>query len=369
MLLRFSSICVALCIAVPAFGQEANKPAQPIAPPHAFVPGTGEQLKNCSDDFEDTNWGYSLRLPKSSFEQDDKQRAPGGSSKNKLWHEGAKRGTPDIVKRITTPPNGIEGSTGALLIQTKLSGIPGRTTNEQMQDDLLMKVDRKLGRTIPVDWQPSCTVRVYLPEFDKWENRTGASFGLRADCRGRTQENETDAFWPGMFILFRSETSRNTETDYAQISIRSNSRGKDIRSLEIREPGWWTFGMSFSPDGQIHYYASPGVDDLTADDYLASNYPYGYKCLCMNNFFFNVANWDNARTWSTPWVIDDPKVFVRPPAGQTVAGIYRQKGQRVPTFPVTKPKKNEHGFFGSLFGNTKKRTYSSSSSSSGRSRR
>ena len=51
--------------------------------------------------------------------------------------------------------------------------------------------------------------------------------------------------------------------------------------------------MSFSPDGQIHYYASPGVDDLTADDYLASYFPYGNRCLTFNNFFFNVANWDN----------------------------------------------------------------------------
>lgn len=348
---------------------------RPVAPPHAFVPGTGDQLENCSDDFEDANWSYSLRLPKSSYEQDEKQRGPGGISRNGLWHEGAKRGTPDVVKRISTPAGGIEGSAGALLFQTKNSGMPGRTTNKQMQDDLLLKFDRKLGRSIPVQWQPSCTVRVYLPPFDQWENRTGASFGMRADCRGRTQENLTDAYWPGMFLLFRSETSRNIQSDFAQISIRSNSRGQDIRSLEIHEPGWWTMGMSFTADGQIHYYASPGVDNLTEEDYLASNYAYSYRCLCMRNFFFNVANWDNGNTWSTPWVIDDPKMFVRPPAGQTVADIYRKKGQRVPTFPVTKPKHEEHGayadrgIFGGLFGggNSRKSTYSSNRG--GRSRR
>lgn len=355
---------------------EPPKPVvrRPIAPPHAFVPGTGSLLEKCSDDFEDEKWGYSLRLPKSSYEQDNNQRGPGGVSRNGLWHEGAKRGTPDVVKRIATPPGGIEGSTGALLFQTKNSGMPGRITNEQMQDDLLLKFDRKLGRSIPVQWQPSCTVRVYLPPFDQWENRTGASFGMRADCRGRTQEALTDAFWPGMFILFRSENSRNIESDYAQISIRSNSRGQDIRSLEIHEPGWWTMGMSFTPDGQIHYYASPGVDDLTEEDYLASNFPYSYRCLCMRNFFFNVANWDNGRTWSTPWVIDDPKMFVRPPAGQSVAGIYRKKGQRVPTFPVTKPKDDEvgkyanRGMFGGLFGGGSRKS-SYSSSRGGRSRR
>ncbi|QDU57051.1 hypothetical protein [Aeoliella mucimassa] len=66
-------------------------------------------------------------------------------------------------------------------------------------------------------------------------------------------------------------------------------------------------GHEFSADGQIHYYASPGVDDLTEEDYLGSSYPYSYKCLCMQNFFFNVANWDNGKNWSTPWVIDDPR--------------------------------------------------------------
>ncbi len=40
-----------------------------------------------------------------------------------------------------------------------------------------------------------------------------------------------------------------------------------------------------------------------------------------------MANWDNGRTWSTQWVIDDPKIFVIPPEGQTVAQLYRVKKQ------------------------------------------
>ncbi|MEN0110997.1 MAG: hypothetical protein AAF805_09760, partial [Planctomycetota bacterium] len=190
--------------------------------------------------------------------------------------------------------------------------------------------------------------------FEQWENRTGASFGMRADCRGRRPQGETAAFWPGMFVLFRSETSRNIESDYAQLSIRAGANGQDVRSVEIKEPGWWTLGMSFTPDGQIHYYASEGVDDLTADDYLASNYAYRYQALAFCNFFFNVANWDNGQSWSTPWVIDDPMVFVRPPVGQSMASLPRRKGQRVPTFPIThvheadKPKRSG-GLFGGLF--------------------
>jgi hypothetical protein len=289
-----------------------------------IVPGTGEFLADCSDDFEAEDWSYTLRLPKSSHEQDDNQRSPGGISNNGLWHEGAKRGTPDVVKRVPTPPGGIEGSTGALLFSTKNSGIPGRASNEQQQDDLLMMFNRRLGGPIPVAWQPSCTVRVYLPSFDQWEQRSGPSFGMRADCVA-TAKDDNEPYWPGMFLLFQRANGRNITADSAKITVRSNQRGFDVRSHEIAEPGWWTLGMSFSADGQVHYYASPGVDDLTADDYLMSSYPYGYRCQQFNNFFFNVANWDNGRTWSTPWVIDDPKVYVIPPPGKTVANLHRLK--------------------------------------------
>jgi hypothetical protein len=113
----------------------------------------------------------------------------------------------------------------------------------------------------------------------------------------------------------------------ARLTVRGDKLGRDVRSVDIDEPGWWTLGMSFSEDGQIHYYAHKGVADLTAEDHLMSSFPYNEKCTTFNNFFFNVANWDNGRTWSTPWVIDDPKIYVIPPAGQQVANLYRVKKQ------------------------------------------
>jgi len=308
--------------------------AAPVAAPRAhalepFVPGTGTFLKNCCDDFEDSNWSYRYNHPKSSHEQDEKQRGPGGMSSNGLWHEGGKRGTPDVVKRVQTPEGGLEGSTGSLLFATKNAGIPGRISNSQQQDDLLMMVNRRLGRPIPINWQPSCMVRVYLPPFDQWENRSGPQFGMRADCYGRNPDGTSEEYWPGMFFLFRSETTRGVEKDAAKLTIRAGRRGNDMRSLDIPEPGWWTLGMSFTSDGQVHYYASPGVDPLTEKDYLTSLFPYGMKCQRMNNFFFNVANWDTGRTWSTQWVIDDPQVFVVPPEGQSVANLYVKKKTQV----------------------------------------
>ena len=32
--------------------------------------------------------------------------------------------------------------------------------------------------------------------------------------------------------------------------------GQDFAGPHITTPGWWTLGMSFSPDGQVHYYAA-----------------------------------------------------------------------------------------------------------------
>ena len=66
-----------------------------------------------------------------------------------------------------------------------------------------MMFNRRLGGPIPVSWQPSATVRVYLPTFDKWEHRYGPSFGMRADCIGTGKEKASEPYWPGMFLLLQ----------------------------------------------------------------------------------------------------------------------------------------------------------------------
>ena len=304
-----------------------------------FVPGSGEFVPYVGDTFEEANWGYIKNGQKASHEDDEQQRPPGGKSRNGRWYESALRGQPDVVKRVPTPPNGLAGSEGALLLATKYSGIPGQLAGKQMQDDLLMGVQSRLGRAVPVSWSPSCTVRVYLPPFDKWENRTGASFGIRADVRGRDRDGSVEPYWPGFFVLFRSETSKQFDEDFAQISFRAQRNGRDFGGPKIYEPGWWTFGMSFTPDGQVHYYASEGVDDLTEEDHLYSSFPYGSRCLYLDNIFFNVANWENGKNWSTPWVIDDPEFFVIPPKGQQLANLVRKTNRsqlaRRPSFGRT----------------------------------
>ena len=46
--------------------------------------------------------------------------------------------------------------------------------------------------------------------------------------------------------------------------------------------------MSYTPDGQVHYFAKPGIEDLTEKDRIASQFPYGYRChfAAFKTFFF-----------------------------------------------------------------------------------
>lgn len=277
-----------------------------------IVPGTGVKLDQVGDDFEDPDWEFFPRAPKSSEEMDGNKRLPAGVSKNKRWYEGIKRGYPDVVKRVPTPPGGLEGSEGALLMQSMFTGIPGKTTNRMQQDDFVADVQSRLGRSIAVSQSPSVVVRVFLPPVDTWEKRSGVHFGFRTSLE-TTKNGQPETYWPGLFIVFESKhDGKNRNDNFAYLRIRGNTRGHDYQSIPITQTGWWTMGMSVTSDGKVHYYAKPGIDDLTADDYLGSEFPYGYRAQQFKTFFFNVCSLDNGRTWSTPWIVDDPAVYVIP---------------------------------------------------------
>lgn len=307
-----------LLFAAAMFGWHAPVQAQ-------VVPGAGQQLTELVDDFEDTNWSFTLNLPKASSNIDKVDRQPAGFSSNGMWLESLFRGTPDFVKRVDTPEGGLPGSKGALALQTLYSGVPGQLSHKFQQDDLIANVSQKMGYMLPAAWTPSYVVRVYVPPFEQWEQRVGSSFGFRADCQtiinkptkvGRLfrtggTSREMEQYWPGFFIQFngKNHPQHNTQNT-ATILIRSGERGEDIPGPVITRPGWWTLGMTITPDGKVHYYGHEGVANLTSKDFLYSNFPYGYKCLQTSTYFFNIVNQDDGRSWSTRWIIDDPKVYV-----------------------------------------------------------
>ena len=114
---------------------------------------------------------------------------------------------------------------------------------------------------------------------------------------------------------------------YIQITMRANNMGHDINGPKLTETGWYTLGMTCTADGAVHYFLKQGVEDLTEQDRIGSSFPYGFRASQFETYFFDVLALDNGRTWSTHWVIDDPKIFVIPPQGQTVAQLYRVKKQ------------------------------------------
>ncbi len=285
-----------------------------------IVPGTGSVLAQVGDDFEDIHWEYHLQSPKSSRDLDGQERLPAGYSANGRWYESVKRGHPDIIRRVDTPQGGLPGSRGSLLLQSLHTGIPGRPGFRLAQDDLVADVSYRLGGAIPVARGPSVVVRLFLPPVDQWERRSGPHFGFRVALETATVRRSPSmnpvanpanlkTYWPGIFIEFESKPD-GSKHDYAHFRLRANRYGNDYRSRQIPITGWWTLGISVTPDGAVHYFAKPGVDDLTAADHLASEYPYGFRALTFKTFFFNVCSSDDGKSWSTPWILDDPTVYL-----------------------------------------------------------
>jgi hypothetical protein len=284
-----------------------------------IIPGTGKRVAEVGDDFEDPKWTYIANLPKSSEENDGQARLPGGVSSNGRWFEPQKRGAPDVVKRVETPPDGIPGSKGSMLMKTLFSGVPDRPSFKPQQDDFVANVVSKIGQ-MSVSRSPSVVTRVYLPPFDQWEKRTGNSFGFRAAVLttvtkstgrffgGMTRSSET--YWPGMFIWFNSKADGQHKEDSARFLIRSDEMGHDIWGPEIKQVGWWTLGMSFGPDGKVNYFIKPGVEDLTAKDYVATRTPYSYHAERVETFFYDLINMDDGKSWSTEWIVDDPGLYI-----------------------------------------------------------
>ena len=286
-----------------------------------IVPGTGVEIAKVGDDFEDPTWNYIPNNPKSTEDIDKNQHQPVGRSSNGRWYEGVKRGHPDIVRRVETPPGGLPGSEGALLMQSLYTGIPNRPSGVMHQEDFICNVQNRMGGPMSVAQSPSVTTRVFLPPIDEWEKRSGPQFAFRAALEttppkkplfdfGPDKEGDDGIYWPGFFLVLESKHQTKQDEDYAYWRIRAARNGGDFKGLQVTTTGWWTLGMSFTPDGMVHYYAKPGIEDLTAEDYITSQFPYSYKALRFRSFFYNVVNGDDGKHWTTPWIVDDPKVFV-----------------------------------------------------------
>ena len=284
------------------------------------LPGTGTKIEEVGDDFEDPDWNYEFNLPKVFNNKDSviAKNMPGGMSANGRWFEGMKRGQPDVVRRVETPENGLPGSQGALLLCSLKTG-GHYPTHTLQQEDLIANVFQRVGK-IPVSRSPSVVTRVWVPPLENWEDRSGGchfAFRLALEQQpfqsfGRYSTPEDHHFWPGIFInKVRNPKAKEDGQPHAMYMwMKATQRGTQIRGPVSTQTGWWTLGMSVSPNGRVNYFASPGVDDLEMADMIGSDFPFGKRAVVFRNFFFNVCNGDTGQTWSSQFVIDDSEMFV-----------------------------------------------------------
>jgi hypothetical protein len=293
------------------------------------VPGTGIPVARCGDDFEDEEWNFYPQHPKSSWNIDDNIRAPGGVTKNYQWVEAAKRGQPDVVRRVPTPPGGLEGSKGSMAIQSLYSGIPGTRTNQQQQDDLLHNGEQLAGRALPVTWSPNCVCRVFIVPHTRWEERNGASFGYRLGLVGWGKKNNEE-YWPGMFFHMERGLKDNERTYAIRAWIRADEHGRDLPSLTLEPETWMTMGMSCTPDGACHFFLKAGIEDLEEKDCVGSYFCYNYRAHSWQCFFYNVINMDDGRSVGTPWIIDDAMLYCATPPVASIRGPQTATGGQQP---------------------------------------
>ncbi len=98
---------------------------------------------------------------------------------------------------------------------------------------------------------------------------------FRATVRGSKpdKKNETEPYWPGIFVNYKRQAERRKNEAPATWVIRASNPGGDYVVRPIKETGWYTLGMSFSPDGMIHYYIRQGNRRSHIADRVASQHP------------------------------------------------------------------------------------------------
>ena len=229
-----------------------------------------------------------------------------------------KRGQPDVIRRVQPPEGGISGSTGALLLCSLRTG-GNYPTNTLQQEDLIANVSNRVGK-IPVSRGPNVVTRVWIPPFEEFENRPNqCHFAFRLALEQQPYQSfggfsapEDHHFWPGIFVnmVRNPNAQKDGHPNGIYLWMKATQRGTQIRGPISTTTGWWTMGMSVAPDGKVNYFAKPGVEELTERDMIGSDYPFGKRAILFRNFFFNVCNGDDGRSWSSQFVIDDPTLFV-----------------------------------------------------------
>ncbi len=208
------------------------------------VLGRTVRLDALCDDFEDTNWHYDYQEH---------------TCYRRFWQPSG-RGEPKLLKRVTTPSGGKQGSTGALEIRTNYNANDRHPDQKDLQT---AEFEQKLGRKLTRADQPVFIVHVWVPPFDQWTK--GCDFGFRHASRSNkliTSQNKPGDYYPSIWLRHPPDTD-----PWFWFRIGHDmEKAPDRPGGPIKQPGWWTLALAFDEKGVGHYYTSPGVDLPTEKD-------------------------------------------------------------------------------------------------------
>jgi hypothetical protein len=232
-----------------------------------LIPGSGTPIEVC--DFE-----------RSSEHAEDVYDYGAGRTGTGYGLCGSLRGVPENIVASPPQPGALPGSRRALYFEredrarsrfyeenpeavgTQVYGVP----DEENQDDFLLRA----GRFVASDGL-SITVRYFVDL-----NRDAyCSFALRS-TGWFTDGREHQRIYPAVWLYSADDGTgafRDLRAFLRVADFSTGDRGFYKRDLLLDLPdkeGWWTLGLAFSHDGDVHYFASPGSDELTPADYLTS---------------------------------------------------------------------------------------------------
>lgn len=227
---------------------------QPLVAGQA-IPGTGTRIEPLSDDFEDPDWAFDYSTQ---------------TSLNRLWKKG-RRGSPEILERVSPPAGGLANQDGALRIRT----VDQDDDGYPIQEDLVTaQYDKILSENPQRKDLPSVIARIFLPPSDP-EGPAWSYIGLRMEARSTNQEVAIPRYYPSIWIHQSNDASGKSA--YAVRVRLGDGPTRDQLVGSLPGPGWYTVGVAFDADGIGHYYIGEGADPLTPEDkiYDTSRFPGG----------------------------------------------------------------------------------------------
>jgi len=208
------------------------------------VLGRTDRLNELCDYFEDTSWSYNPQTEEFY---------------KKLWRGGSGRGIPELLKRVTTPTGGKDGSKYALEICTNETEIY-KDKNLTQEDLLTAEYEQILKRKLTRADQPVFIVRVWLPPFDQWGDQRSFGFRHESFLENGVKDQHYSTIW---LVYDRSMKPK----PFFKYRIGTNELFYEVYDPRlIEQDGWWTIAIAFDKNGFCHYYAHPGVGDLTEKD-------------------------------------------------------------------------------------------------------